>query len=157
MIQRIQTVFLFLVMLAMTLMLFLPLWNKQDGNTGAQASLTIAALLHQTNGKVVYQQNVIYLGIGAALAIVLAGISLFSYKNRQMQVMLNLINTLVLVGVLIGEVVLSFKGEKFFLPESKGVYGVGFYMPGVALLCNALANRFIRRDEMLVRSMDRLR
>ncbi len=157
MIQRIQSLFLLLVMIAMTLMLFFPVWNKQNPETGAKASLTIATLLHEANGQIVHKQNVIYLGIGAAVAIVLASISLFSYKNRKLQVMINLINTLVIIGVLIGEVLLSFKGEKFFLPAVKGAYGIGFYMPGVALVCNALANRFIRRDEMLVRSMDRLR
>ncbi|WP_448519395.1 DUF4293 domain-containing protein [Rhodoflexus sp.] len=157
MIQRIQSVFLLLVMLSMTLMLFFPLWSKQNPETGAQASLTIATLLHQADGQVVHKQNVIYLGIGAAIAIVLAGMALFSYKNRKLQVLINLINTLVLSAVLIGEVWLSFQGEKFFLPTVKGAYGIGFYMPGVALVCNALANRFIRRDEMLVRSMDRLR
>lgn len=157
MIQRIQSVFLFLVMLSTTVMLFFPLWSKQNATTRDKALLTVAVLLHETDGKVLHKQNVIYLGFGAAVAVVLAGISLFSYKNRKMQVLINLINTLVLVGVLIGEVLLSFKGEKFFSPEIKGSYGIGFYMPGVALVFNALANRFIRRDEMLVRSMDRLR
>lgn len=157
MIQRIQSVFLFLVMLAMTLMLFFPLWSKQNPATGARASLTITTLLHQADGQTLHKQNVIYLGIGAVVAVVLAGISLFSYKNRSMQVMINLINTLILTAILIAEVWLSFQGEKFFSAETKGAYGLGFYMPGVALICNALANRFIRRDEMLVRSMDRLR
>jgi len=157
MIQRTQSVFLFLVMLTMTLMLFFPLWSKHNPETGAVASLTIATLLHEINGEIMHKQNVIYLGIGAVVAIILASISLFSYKNRKLQVMINLMNTLVLVGVLIGEVLLSFQGEKFFLPAVKGTYSIGFYMPGVALVCNALANRFIRRDEMLVRSMDRLR
>ncbi|MDH3711846.1 MAG: DUF4293 domain-containing protein [Cyclobacteriaceae bacterium] len=31
------------------------------------------------------------------------------------------------------------------------------YLPAVALILNLLANRFIRRDESLVRSVDRLR
>jgi hypothetical protein len=157
MIQRIQSVFLLLVMLAMTLMLFFPLWTKQNPETGAKGILTVATLLHEANGQVIHKQNVIYLGIGAAVAIVLASLALFSYKNRKLQVIINLINTLVIIGVLIGEVLLSFQGEKFFLQAVKGVYGIGFYMPGIALVCNALANRFIRRDEMLVRSMDRLR
>ncbi|MCS6966964.1 MAG: DUF4293 domain-containing protein [Cytophagales bacterium] len=157
MIQRIQSVFLFLVMVSMTLMLFFPLWHKQNLPTSEKAQLTVKALYYEKNGTTLFHRTTIYLGIGAALSIVLAGTSLVSYKNRRLQVLINLVNTLIIVGVLIGQVWLSFQGEKLFLPHTRGYYGFGFYMPAVALFWNALANRFIRRDEMLVRSMDRLR
>jgi len=38
-----------------------------------------------------------------------------------------------------------------------GKYGFGLYLPGIAVIGNLLANRFIRRDEKLVREADRLR
>jgi hypothetical protein len=34
---------------------------------------------------------------------------------------------------------------------------MGLYLPIAAMICNILANRFIRRDENLVRSADRMR
>jgi hypothetical protein len=38
-----------------------------------------------------------------------------------------------------------------------GERGVGFYLPLLALILNFSANRLIRNDEQLVRSMDRIR
>jgi hypothetical protein len=38
-----------------------------------------------------------------------------------------------------------------------GIYGFGLWLPGIAVICNFLANRFIRRDEKLVRDSNRLR
>jgi len=42
-------------------------------------------------------------------------------------------------------------------PEDGADFGIGFFLPVVALVLNALANRFIQRDERLVRDADRLR
>ena len=33
----------------------------------------------------------------------------------------------------------------------------GLFLPAAALICNMIANRFIRKDERLVRSVDRIR
>jgi Domain of unknown function (DUF4293) len=157
MIQRIQTVFLFLVMVALTLMLFFPLWHKQQAATQQTAEFTVLSLSHQKAGQTVATKNTLYLAILAGVGIVLAAMSLFSYKSRLMQVRLNLINTLLLAVLLLAAAFLSLQGEKLFEPTLRGQYGPGFYMPGLALVFNALATRFIRRDEALVRSADRLR
>ncbi|MCU0450922.1 MAG: DUF4293 domain-containing protein [Bernardetiaceae bacterium] len=157
MIQRIQTVFLFLVMVALVLMLFFPLWQKQQAATQQMAEFTVLSLTHQKAGQTVVAKNTIYLAIMAGVGMVLAAMSLFSYKNRHLQVRINLLNTLVLAVMLLAAAFLSLQGEKFFEPAVRGQYGLGFYMPGLALVFNALATRFIRRDEALVRSADRLR
>jgi hypothetical protein len=47
--------------------------------------------------------------------------------------------------------------ESLLQPELQGNYLMGFYLPVVALLFNLLSNRFIRKDEMLVKSADRIR
>ena len=51
----------------------------------------------------------------------------------------------------------SYVGEDLIKTQEQGEYLSGFYLPAVGLLMNVLANRFIKRDEDLVRSMDRLR
>jgi hypothetical protein len=48
-------------------------------------------------------------------------------------------------------------GEQMLNVKLIGTFEAGFYLPTLALILNLLANRFIRRDEQLVRSMDRLR
>jgi hypothetical protein len=157
MIQRIQSVFLFLVMVAMTLMLFFPLWEKQNPRTTEKVTLSALQLAYQKPAGAAQPQSTVYLAILAGVSIVLAGLSLFSYKNRKTQVVLNLANTLLLAATLMACTYLSFQGEKLLAEPARGQYLLGFFMPAAALVCNALATRFIRRDEQLVRSMDRLR
>ncbi|WP_332913669.1 DUF4293 family protein [Algoriphagus boritolerans] len=41
--------------------------------------------------------------------------------------------------------------------EVAGSYQLGFWAILAAMVCNMLANRFIRKDEALVRSVDRIR
>jgi Domain of unknown function (DUF4293) len=157
MIQRIQSVFLFLVMVAMTLMLFFPLWEKQNLKTAEKATLSVLQLAYQKPQQAAQTQTTVYLAGLAGLSILLAGLSLFSYKNRKLQVMINLFNTFLLTLALIGCAYLSLQGEKMLALPERGQYLFGFFMPAVAVVCNALATRFIRRDEQLVRSVDRLR
>jgi hypothetical protein len=41
--------------------------------------------------------------------------------------------------------------------QIKGEYGYAMWLPAIAMLSNLVANRFIRKDEKLVRDADRLR
>ncbi|MHC2992600.1 hypothetical protein OB13_13770 [Pontibacter sp. HJ8] len=165
MIQRIQTVFLTLLVIAMVSLLFLPIWSKTDATTGEEVVLTAWELSSEplsTLGETAQassQPNQSAIAI-AILAIVAAGIAIyeiFQYKSRMTQMKFGLINTLVMVALF---------GTAFYYANYQGNamatgndanYEAGFYMPILALLLNALANRFIKRDEDLVRSVDRLR
>ena len=61
------------------------------------------------------------------------------------------------IGILHFVVYFAIDGQKIWLITSVGEYQVGFFLTPVAAICNILANRFIRRDEKLVRSVDRIR
>ncbi|HCA08559.1 MULTISPECIES: DUF4293 domain-containing protein [Chryseobacterium] len=91
----------------------------------------------------------------SCIALVLAGaLSIFSFKNRKRQIMLNtfsiVINAL-LIGVL-AYWLLNLSGG-IQIPE-KGIEPV---FPLIAIICLLIANVLIRRDERLVKSVDRLR
>ncbi|WP_144283366.1 DUF4293 domain-containing protein [Chryseobacterium echinoideorum] len=91
----------------------------------------------------------------ASIVLVLVGaFSLFSYKNRKRQIMLNtfsmIINAL-LIGILVYWLQNLSGGIDF--PE-KGIEPV---FPSVSVICLLIANIFIRKDERLVKSVDRLR
>ncbi|MCT2563215.1 DUF4293 domain-containing protein [Chryseobacterium herbae] len=91
----------------------------------------------------------------SCIALVLAGaLSIFSFKNRKRQIMLNtfsiIINAL-LIGVL-AYWLLNLSGG-IQIPE-KGIEPV---FPLIAIICLLIANVLIRRDERLVKSVDRLR
>lgn len=157
MIQRIQTVFLFLSIVAVVVMLFAPLWTKTNPQTGDLAQLTPMSLTYTQKAAVVSQQSSVYITVLAFVSIAFAFLSIFTYKNRMRQVLYNLLNILVLIAVLGCLIYFSMKGEKLFAEPVQGSFGLGYFMPAVAVLMNSLANRFIRRDEKLVKSVDRLR
>jgi hypothetical protein len=67
---------------------------------------------------------------------------------------LGALNSLFLAGIIVCAYIFSNQLAKTF---QGGQYGLGLWLPGVAVLCNLLANRFIRRDEKIVRDSNRLR
>jgi hypothetical protein len=169
MIQRIQSIFLLLVAIAMGLMLAFDIWEKTSVPENEAVVLNTYFLTHyQLEGaattppvnipvNIIEQQASWYLAILASLAAVVALYSIFRYDNRLMQIKLGALNSLLIGGTLIACLVLTINGEEMIANGEKGEYLIGFYLPAVGLIFNMLANRFIRKDEALVRSADRFR
>lgn len=136
MIQRIQSVYLLLVAVAATLGAFVfPLWTFPNG-TAAFAADTLWILL-------------VFLAV-----VVLALAAIFMFKNRKNQFIMNRLN-LVLNLFLLGFFVyrsLSLSGGAD-APEK----GIGMLIPVFSIVFLVLANRAIKKDEDLVKSVDRLR
>ena len=89
-----------------------------------------------------------------------AGVALFSifqYHDRLRQIKLGALNSLLMAGVVGSSFYFILKAEKMLGIGQQGQYLFGFYLGMVALLFNSLANRFIRKDEKLVRESDRIR
>ncbi|MFH7012984.1 DUF4293 domain-containing protein [Flavobacterium sp. FlaQc-52] len=137
MIQRIQTIYLILTFIVTgVLLFFVPLWTLN-------------------NGKAFYfMQDQIYtivLGLSTMLTIV----SIISYKKRQNQFVmgrLNIILNLILLGLFVYRS-LNLSGETVQVSEK----GIGMFLPIVAIVLLVLANKAIKKDEDLVKSVDRLR
>ncbi len=91
----------------------------------------------------------------SCIVLVLAGaLSIFSFKNRKRQILLNTISIIInvlLIGVL-AYWLLNLSGG-IQIPE-KGIEPV---FPLIAVISLLIANIYIRRDERLVKSVDRLR
>ena len=137
MIQRIQTIYLLLTFLITgVLFFFIPLWTLN-------------------NGKAFYfMQDQVYtvlLGLSTMLTV----ISIISYKKRQNQFVmgrLNIILNLILLGLFVYRS-LNLSGEAVAVSEK----GIGMFLPIVAIVLLVLANKAIKKDEDLVKSVDRLR
>lgn len=130
MIQRIQTVFMLLVVLAGVFLCVV------------------------SSDVVVFVENALVVQLASVVVAILAFLSILSYKNRKKQLMLNTINmgiNALLIGVLLYWLLNVSGGISF--PE-KGIEPV---FPILAVVCLAIANAYIRRDERLVKSVDRLR
>ena len=169
MIQRIQTIFLFLITIAMGVALVNPLWEKTGNQSSELAQLT--ALQYSEQQAVAPQAgvpvqgvpsasvtSVWYLGFLLALVALSSLYAIFQYRNRLTQTALCAVNALMLTAIM-GIVLYRtlYVGKVYGNPADQGTFLTGFYAIIVALICNALANRFIRRDEKLVRGSDRLR
>ena len=157
MIQRIQSVFLLLLALAMLAVLVLPLWHKTDGLTQQELTLTAFAYAAQGVAPPAPAAPVWLIGVLAAAAAALALFEIFQFRNRSQQLLLGSANLLLITATLGAGFYFSNLGEQALNLKLEGQFMTGFYLPTLALLLNLLASRFIRRDEQLVRSMDRLR
>ena len=135
MLQRIQTVYLILTfVITGVLMFFIPLWSL--------------------NGKPFYfMQDQVYtvvLGLSTMLTI----ISIISFKKRQNQFVMNRLNiilNLILLGLFV------YRSLNLSGGTEVSEKGIGMFMPIVAIVLLVLANKAIKKDEDLVKSVDRLR
>ncbi len=157
MIQRIQSVFLLLLALAMLGVLLLPLWHKTDALTHQELTLTAFAYAAQGVAAPAPAAPVWIIGLLAAAAAALALFEIFQFRTRGKQLLLGSANLLLITATLGAEFYFSNLGEQALNIKLEGQFMLGFYLPTLALLLNLLASRFIRRDEQLVRSADRLR
>jgi hypothetical protein len=157
MIQRIQSVFLLLLALCMIAVLFLPLWHKADPTTGQELTMTALGFSYNKPGAGLTPPGTVWvIAAFAATSAAVALFEIFQFRNRFLQLKLGMLNLLILCTIGAG-FYFSTLGEQALNVKMLGSYQAGFYLPTLALLLNLLANRFIRRDEQLVRSMDRLR
>jgi len=149
--QRIQTVFLTVAIIALLVSLVLPIWTIEISEEA-----NVLTAFYYLKGDA-YQYNPYALTAMLAIAsATLALIEITKYKNRLTQMKIGALNSLFLAGTI---------GSAFYfasqliksLESGGGQYGLGMWLPGIAVVCNLLANRFIRKDEKLVRDSDRLR
>lgn len=99
------------------------------------------------------KEEILYLGLflsSSALAL----ITIFKYKNRQTQFVLGRLN-IILNFILLGLFVyrsLNLSGE-----TNVSEKGIGMLLPIFSIVFLVLANKAIKKDEDLVKSVDRLR
>jgi hypothetical protein len=157
MIQRVQSIFLLLIGVCMIVAIAIPSWEKVNEATGERAVLDGISLEYLQNGEVIQSTPTWYITVLAIGSALIAFYSLAQFRNRLLQIKLGALNSLVMAGVLGLILYFSNQGEKLFVEPVQGTYEIGFYLPIFAIVFNMLANRFIRRDENLVRSADRMR
>jgi hypothetical protein len=137
MIQRIQTIYLLLAFACTGVLPFIfPLWTMSDSKS------------------FLFMQNQVYVVL-FGLSTTLSVLSILSYKKRQNQFVLgrlNIILNLILLGLFLYRS-LNLSGETPAVSEK----GIGMFLPILAIVALVLANKAIKKDEDLVKSVDRLR
>ena len=162
MIQRVQSIFMLIAAIAMIAMIFFPLWEKADPESSRLITMNAFEVKFEQQNEagemeLLGVQNVMLVSLGAFVAAGVMLFSLFKYKNRMAQVKLNALFSLLSAVTVVGIIFYSLKANELMVPEKQGTFLLGFYLPIVAMFNNFLANRFIRKDEALVKSADRIR
>lgn len=136
MIQRIQTFYLFLVVLLSGVCpFFLNLWVETD------------------NGPI-YAENDVMISTVFYVIALLALIAILMFKKRQNQFVLNRLN-MILNLFLLGFFV--YRSLNLSGGTAVSEKGIGMLIPVFSIVFLVLANRAIKKDEDLVKSVDRLR
>ncbi len=159
MIQRVQSIFLFLVAVAMLLVLLFPIWHQVNPAQTEMTTLNAYTLktVEIASQETVSQEGKYFIAGLALLAMGLALFSLSQYKDRGKQMLINMINSIVMVTNVGLIVWTAHSANEAINPQVNGAFVLGFYAIFGGMIMNLLANRFIRKDEMLVRSVDRIR
>ncbi len=113
-----------------------------------------AVFLFVTAQDVIVSDSIPVINIGCVILVLVGLLSVFSFKNRKRQILLNTVSIIInalLIGVLVYWLLNLSGGISF--PE-KGIEPI-FSL--IAVICLFIANIYIRRDERLVKSVDRLR
>lgn len=144
MIQRIQTIYLlFATMVSGGLVFLLNLWvNDEEIKFFVMDSFKIDSFLLKVMSVLFF------------VSAFLTFFTIFQFKKRQLQFVLGRLSILInfiLLGILVyftqnlsGEITVSEKG-------------IGLLIPIITIVLVALANKAIKKDEELVKSVDRLR
>jgi len=134
--QRIQTLYMSAVVLLAVCLLFV-------FEVGLDA-----------NGVALLGKDIVLVFFQSVLTILIVIVAIMQFKNRQNQFVLNRVAILIqffLLGFFVYRA-LSMPGEG--LTSEKGI---GTFVPIVSIVLLALANRAIKKDEDLVKSVDRIR
>ena len=148
MIQRKQTLFLLAVFIIAIVMIFIPF--QVLFTSGACCNIALFA----GNSWIILNSNMYYPNILNVLIIVLSIFTIFKYKNRPLQYKLS--NIIALLNVFM-------VGLFFLLPFTQVNAGesvryvFGAFLPIFSMGFAFLAAHFIKKDEQLVRSSDRIR
>ena len=153
MIQRIQTLWLFLVFLMASLMLFFPLAKFQTENQ----MITLSVFAIDGAEGIANIPNPTVIGILTAILGVLALGNIFQFKNRKLQIKINMAAMLVNMGLLLAIFIISDSIADLDSVLSEYEYLFGSWFPVAGILFLILANRSIRKDEALVKQSERLR
>jgi Domain of unknown function (DUF4293) len=150
--QRPQTLLLLLAIVANGVFLGTNSYIKTISPTEKIA--VNAFQIFKQNGDVVGEKvPIYYVALLVGLSILLSIFIIFQYRNRVKQMLFVALNSLLLGGAL-AATVYHIQKTAVAMGGAGGDYYIGIGAIFVALIANWLANRFIKKDEKLVRDSD---
>lgn len=157
MIQRIQTVWLLLASLTVLLLFLFPYLQYFD-NFGTAMAVKITGIYQGVSDGVIQTESFILQTIATVLVSLLPLVIIFYFRDRKKQLQLSYLNfaLIILLGIW-----LYFSASQATEVVNKKVHleniGIGALLIPIAAVFILLAIKGIRKDEKLIKSVDRLR
>ncbi len=155
MIQRIQTLYLFLAAVCSGLLFCFDLASFDYGAT--MMNLSVFGVDNQVDAAYFSDAYTLPLLVLAVIMTILPVVTLLIYKRRRHQVklcqldmLLNLVFAVLVMLYYVSDIQKSINSDVV-------TFGVGIYMPMASLIFNLLAIRGVKKDIELLRSVDRIR
>jgi hypothetical protein len=143
MIQRIQSIYLLIASIVSGgLVLFTSFWNNTVGEYVNFVDFFASNIYDVTTGILFY------------LSSLLSFVSIFLYQNRKRQLQLGKVNMFFNLLIIFS---LIFYSQSLSGEILVSVKGIGIFIPFISVTFLVLSNRAIKRDDELVKSVDRLR
>lgn len=155
MIQRIQSIYLLIIVILMVATMFMPLAMLQEGDELFYFDTTgLNAMALSGDSELIYPSWGLF--VLTALIALIAMVTIFLYKRRILQIRLCIFNALLILGFygLFVFLIYTFLENKEDIVVNVKI-ALGF--PLINLILDYLAIRNIGADEALVRSLERLR
>lgn len=152
MIQRIQSIWLFLAAVSISCLLFIPMVTSNL--IGGEFYIIASGMYQKVGGIDKLVENYYPLLIGIMAVAIMCFVNIFNFKKRKLQKQLAYVSIVLMIGV-------SFWCSVYAKKIPGGLetanYDAGMFLPPLAIAFCLLAIRGINRDEQLLRSADRLR
>lgn len=150
MIQRVQTIFLLISTILLSLLFIYPLTEFLD-DSSTIFNFTVFGI-YADNEEIV---STLPLLILLSIVNILSLVSIFLFKNRPLQMRISIYNILVLFGFIGMFVFYIFNTADSI--NANIHFTIFSIMPVISIILIYLAYRAIKKDEELVRSADRIR
>lgn len=144
MIQRIQSLFLAISVAISIATFVVPLGEKMD-NEGKMQTLSLMGDSVQGMNYGLILINILVLVVGIT--------AIFNFKKRALQMKLCRLGSLISIALL----VLAFYASESLVGEGKVLFLTGIYLNALQPVLFFIARRFIHKDDLLVKSADRIR
>jgi hypothetical protein len=154
MIQRIQTIFLLISSILSVAMIFFPLSEMQLANNELLKLYSVGVKNMDQAGQIIYYTlPLLFLLL---VITIISTISIFFYKKRELQMKLCVYNILLMI-LLLGLMIFYYLSIKHRFLLGFHSFSIIAISPFVNIILTFQAFRAIRRDELLIKTYDRLR
>ncbi len=153
MIQRVQSLYLFFAVIGMALMLIFPIANLIGAGDLSYEYLFYGIVTSEDSSEVII--STIPLACLLFAIPLMSLITIFLFRNRVLQLRLCVFNIIWMIGALILTWYYTYEAGRSL--DVEALFSFPAIMPLVSAILSYLAFRGIRRDELLIRSVDRIR